>query len=150
MRDGKKMKACIPGGSSAPVLPAEIMMNLTMDYDSIAKAGSMLGSGAVIIMDESVCMVKALERLSYFYYEESCGQCTPCREGTGWLYKIVHRIEHGQGSAEDLALLTSIGNNIAGRTICALGDAAVFPVRSFTKHFRHEFEHHIQHKKCLV
>ncbi len=150
MRGGKKMKAVIPGGSSAPVLPADIMMDLTMDYDAIAKAGSMLGSGAVIVMDEDVCMVKALERLSYFYHEESCGQCTPCREGTGWLYRVVHRIEHGQGRPEDLALLTSVGNNMAGRTICALADAAVFPVRSFTKHFLHEFEHHIEHKKCLV
>ena len=150
VRDGKKLKAVIPGGSSAPVLPANIMMDTTMDYDGIAKAGSMLGSGAVIVMDEDVCMVKALERLSYFYFEESCGQCTPCREGSGWLYRIVHRIENGQGRVEDLALLESIGNNMAGRTICALADAAVFPVRSFTKHFLNEFEHHIEHKKCLV
>lgn len=150
VRDGKKLKAVIPGGSSAPVLPASIMMDTTMDYDGIAKAGSMLGSGAVIVMDEDVCMVKALERLSYFYFEESCGQCTPCREGSGWLYRIVHRIENGQGRAEDLALLESVGNNMAGRTICALADAAVFPVRSFTKHFLNEFEHHIEHKKCLV
>lgn len=150
MRDGKKLKAVIPGGSSAPVLPADIMMSCTMDYDSIAKAGSMLGSGAVIVMDETTCMVKALERLSYFYYEESCGQCTPCREGTGWLYRIVHRIENGQGRPEDLELLNSIGNNIAGRTICALGDAAVFPVRSFIQHFRDEFQHHIDHGNCLV
>lgn len=150
MRGGKKIKAVIPGGSSAPVLPGEVMMDLTMDYDAISKAGSMLGSGAVIVMDETVCMVKALERLSYFYYEESCGQCTPCREGTGWLYRIVHRIEHGQGRPEDLDLLTRLGDNIAGRTICALGDAAVFPVRSFTKHFRHEFEYHIEHGRCLV
>lgn len=150
VRDGKKLKAVIPGGSSAPVLPANIMMDTTMDYDGIAKAGSMLGSGAVIVMDEDVCMVKALERLSYFYFEESCGQCTPCREGSGWLYRIVHRIENGQGRSDDLALLESVGNNMAGRTICALADAAVFPVRSFTKHFLNEFEHHIEHKKCLV
>ena len=145
VRGGKKLKAVIPGGSSAPVLPAEIMMGLNMDYDSIAKAGSMLGSGAVIVMDEDVCMVKALERLSYFYQEESCGQCTPCREGTGWLYRIVHRIANGEGRMEDLDLLDSIGNNMAGRTICALADAAVFPVRGFTKHFRHEFVHYIEH-----
>ncbi|MCX7171068.1 MAG: NADH-quinone oxidoreductase subunit NuoF [Proteobacteria bacterium] len=149
MRNGK-LKAVIPGGSSAPVLPADIMMDCTLDYDSIAKAGSMLGSGAVIVMDESVCMVKALERLSYFYFEESCGQCTPCREGTGWLYRVVHRIEHGLGRAEDLDLLNSVTDNIMGRTICALGDAAALPVRSFTKHFRSEFEYHIEHKKCLV
>jgi NADH-quinone oxidoreductase subunit F len=150
MRGGKKMKAVIPGGSSAPVLPADIMMQCAMDYDSIAKAGSMLGSGAVIVMDEDVCMVKALERLSYFYHEESCGQCTPCREGTGWLYQIVHRIENGQGREGDLELLESIGNQMAGRTICALSDAAVFPVRSFTTHFREEFEYHIKHGKCMV
>jgi len=150
MRGGRKLKAVIPGGSSAPVLPADIIMDCTMDYDSIAKAGSMLGSGAVIVMDETVCMVKALERLSWFYYEESCGQCTPCREGTGWLYKVVHRIEHGEGRPEDLDLLNSVTENIMGRTICALGDAAAFPVRSFIKHFKSEFEYHIENKKCLV
>ncbi len=150
MRDGKKLKAVIPGGSSAPVLPADIMMDVTMDYDSISKAGSMLGSGAVIVMNEDICMVKALDRLAYFYHEESCGQCTPCREGTGWLYRVIHRIENGEGRPEDLDLLASVGNNMAGRTICALADAAVFPVRSFTKHFHHEFEYHIEHKKCMV
>jgi NADH-quinone oxidoreductase subunit F len=150
MRGGRKLKAVIPGGSSAPVLPAEVMMDCTMDYDAIAKAGSMLGSGAVIVMDESVCMVKALERLSYFYYEESCGQCTPCREGTGWLYRVVHRIEHGEGRPGDLDLLTSITPNIMGRTICALGDAASMPVNSFIKHFRSEFEYHIENGKCMV
>ncbi len=121
MRDGRKLKACIPGGSSMPVLPADIMMKTDMDYDSIAKAGSMLGSGAVIIMDESRCMVRSLLRLSYFYFEESCGQCTPCREGTGWLYRMVDRIEHGRGKLEDLDLLNNVSDNIAGRTICALG-----------------------------
>src|SRR2546422_3439799 len=121
-----------------------------MDYDSIAKAGSMLGSGAVIVMDDSTCMVRALERLSYFYFEESCGQCAPCREGTGWLYRVVHRIENGFGRMEDLALLDDVSDNIAGRTICALGDAAALPVKSFIKHFRAEFVHHIQHKRCLV
>jgi len=150
MRGGRKLKAVIPGGSSAPVLPADVMMDCTMDYDSISKAGSMLGSGAVIVMDETVCMVKALERLSYFYWEESCGQCTPCREGTGWLYKVVHRIENGLGRPDDLDLLLSITPKIMGRTICALGDAASFPVNSFVKHFRSEFEHHIEHKQCLV
>lgn len=150
MRGGRKLKAVIPGGSSAPVLPADIMMQCTMDYDSIAKAGSMLGSGAIIVMDETVCMVKALERLSYFYFEESCGQCTPCREGTGWLYRVVHRIENGQGRQEDLDLLMSVTDNIMGRTICALGDAASLPVRSFVQHFKSEFEHHIQNCTCLV
>jgi NADH-quinone oxidoreductase subunit F len=150
MRGGKKLKACIPGGSSMPVLPSDIMMATDMDYDSIAKAGSMLGSGAVIIMDETRCMVRSLLRLSYFYFEESCGQCTPCREGTGWLYRVVDRIEHGKGKAADLDLLTEVSDNIQGRTICALGDAAALPVKSFIKHFRDEFLHHIEHGKCLV
>ena len=150
VRSGRKLKGVIPGGSSMPVLPADIMMATDMDYDSIAKAGSMLGSGAVIVMDDSTCMVRALERLSYFYFEESCGQCTPCREGTGWLYRVVHRIENGFGRMEDLALLDDVSDNIAGRTICALGDAAALPVKSFIKHFRAEFVHHIQHKRCLV
>jgi NADH-quinone oxidoreductase subunit F len=150
MRDGKRLKAVIPGGSSMPVLPAEIMMATDMDYDAIAKAGSMLGSGAVIVMDETRCMVRCLLRLSYFYYEESCGQCTPCREGTGWLWRMVNRIEKGQGSPEDLAKLDEVAGNIMGRTICALGDAAAMPVRAFLKHFRSEFEYHIVHKRCLV
>ena len=150
VRNGHQLKAVIPGGSSMPVLPGEIMMELNMDYDSIQKAGSALGSGAVIVMDDSVCMVKALERLSYFYHEESCGQCTPCREGTGWLYRIVHRIEHGQGRTEDLDLLLDVSENISGRTICALGEAAAWPVQGMLKHFRKEFEYHIEHKRCLV
>ena len=150
MRDGRKIKAVIPGGSSAPVIPGDMMMDLTMDYDAISKAGSMLGSGAVIVMDERRCMVKSLLRLSYFYFEESCGQCTPCREGTGWLYRMVHRIEHGEGRKEDLDLLDSVAGNIMGRTICALGDAAAMPVRGFLKHYRDEFAHHIEHKRCVV
>ena len=150
VRGGRKLKAVIPGGSSAPVVPADIMMQTNMDYDSIAKAGSMLGSGAVIVMDETRCMVKSLLRLSYFYYHESCGQCTPCREGTGWLWRMVHRIENGEGRMEDLTLLDEIANNIMGRTICALGDAAALPVISFVKHFRDEFAHHIEHKSCVV
>ncbi len=150
MRDGRKFKACIPGGSSMPVLPADVMMATDMDYDSIAKAGSMLGSGAVIVMDETRCMVRCLERLSYFYYEESCGQCTPCREGTGWLYRMVHRIETGKGKQGDLDLLNSVADNIQGRTICALGDAAAMPVRAFIKHYRDEFQYHIDHRQCLV
>jgi NADH-quinone oxidoreductase subunit F len=150
MRDGKQLKAVIPGGSSAPVLPARIMMDCTMDYDSISKAGSMLGSGAVIVMDETRCMVKSLQRLSYFYMHESCGQCTPCREGTGWLFRMVDRIERGEGKPSDLALLDNVAENIMGRTICALGDAAAMPVRGMIKHFRHEFEHHIEHKTCMV
>ena len=150
MRDGSTLKAVIPGGSSAPVIPGNIMMDTTMDYDAISKAGSMLGSGAVIVMNDTRCMVKSLLRLSYFYFEESCGQCTPCREGTGWLYRMVNRIEHGQGRADDLDLLDSVAGNIMGRTICALGDAAAMPVRGFLKHYRDEFAYHIEHKRCVV
>ena len=146
MRGGSTLKAVIPGGSSAPVIPGNIMM----DYDAISKAGSMLGSGAVIVMNDTRCMVKSLLRLSYFYFEESCGQCTPCREGTGWLYRMVNRIEHGQGRPEDLDLLDSVAGNIMGRTICALGDAAAMPVRGFLKHYRDEFAYHIEHKRCVV
>lgn len=150
VRNGHKLKAVIPGGSSAPVLPGAIMMDCTMDFDCIAKAGSMLGSGAVIVMDETVCMVRALERLSYFYHEESCGQCTPCREGTGWMYRMIHRIEHGQGRPDDLELLNSVAGKIGGYTICALGDAAAMPVQSFLKHFGDEFAYHVEHKRCMV
>ena len=150
VRGGRALKAVIPGGSSSPVLPASIMMDCTMDYDSIAKAGSMLGSGAVIVMDETRCMVKALQRLSYFYMHESCGQCTPCREGTGWLSRLVDRIETGHGRPSDMDLLDNVAENIQGRTICALGDAAAMPVRAMIKHFRHEFEYHVEHKTCMV
>ena len=150
VRGGRTLKAVIPGGSSSPVLPAATMMECTMDYDSIAKAGSMLGSGAVIVMDETRCMVKALQRLSYFYMHESCGQCTPCREGTGWLSRMVDRIETGHGKPSDMDLLDNVAENIQGRTICALGDAAAMPVRAMIKHFRHEFAHHIEHKTCMV
>jgi len=147
---GRKLKAVIPGGSSTPVVPGDQMMETTMDYDGIAKVGSMLGAGSVIVMDETTCMVKTLARLSHFYFEESCGQCTPCREGTGWLSRMVHRIEHGQGHPEDLDKLDNVAGNIMGRTICALGDAAAMPVQSFLKHYRNEFEYHIEHKRCMV
>ena len=150
MRHGRKLKAVIPGGSSAPVIPGSIMMETDMDYDSIAKQKSMLGSGAVIVMDETRCMVRSLLRLSYFYYEESCGQCTPCREGTGWLYRIVKRIEEGEGRPEDLDLLRSVADNIGGRTICALGDAAAMPVQGMLRHYWDEFEYHVAHKHCMV
>ncbi len=146
VRTGRKLKAVIPGGSSSPVLPADIMMECTMDYDSIAKAGSMLGSGAVIVMDDSRCMVESLKRLSYFYMHESCGQCTPCREGTGWLWRLVDRIHRGDGRPDDLDVLDSVASDIMGRTICALGDAAAMPVRAMVKHFRPEFEALIQKK----
>jgi NADH-quinone oxidoreductase subunit F len=150
VRDGHQLKAVIPGGSSVPVLPADKIINVNMDYESLTAAGSMLGAGSVIIMDETTCMVGVLARISHFYYEESCGQCTPCREGTGWLSRIVHRIEHGKGTMDDIALLDSVAEKIMGRTICALGDAAAMPVRSFIQHFRDEFIYHIEHKRCPV
>ena len=140
MLNGKKLKAVIPGGSSVPVLPAELIIDCNMDYDSLESAGSMLGAGSVIVMDESTCMVEMLERIAYFYWEESCGQCTPCREGTGWLYRILRRIRSGRARLEEVDQLVDVANRIEGRTICALGDAAAWPVQSFIKHFRHEFE----------
>ncbi|MEZ5444236.1 MAG: NADH-quinone oxidoreductase subunit NuoF [Gammaproteobacteria bacterium] len=150
IRGGRALKAVIPGGSSVPVVPGEIMMTLDMDYDSISKAGSMLGSGAVIVMDETTDMVKVLQRISRFYFSESCGQCTPCREGTGWLYRMLTRILEGAGAADDIARLDDVASKIAGRTICALGDAAAMPVQSFIKHYRQEFEHYIRHGRSVV
>lgn len=150
MRNGRPLKAVIPGGSSVPVVPGEVMMETRMDYDSLSKVGSALGSGAVIIMDDSCCMVQVLARIARFYYAESCGQCTPCREGTGWMYRVIQRIEQGQGQQQDLDRLVDVANKIEGRTICALGDAAAWPVQSFIRHFRAEFQYHIDHKRCLV
>ena len=149
VRNGHQLKAVIPGGSSVPVMHGEDMMEVNMDYESIQKAGSYLGSGAVIIMDETTCMVRMLERISRFYYSESCGQCTPCREGTGWLYRVIKRIENGEGEQEDLDKLIDVANKIEGRTICALGDAAAWPVQSFVKRFRDEFQYHIDNKCCM-
>ena len=147
---GRKLKAVIPGGSSVPVLPAEIMLECTMDYDSITKAGSMLGSGAVVVMDETVDMVRMLQRIARFYYAESCGQCTPCREGTGWMYRMITRIIEGKGRMEDLQTLEDAARRIMGRTICALGDAAAMPVQGFLKHYRHEFEYYIEYGRSPV
>ena len=138
--DGRKLKAVIPGGSSVPVVPADLMMQATMDYDGLSNVGSALGAGSVIVMDDSTCMVSVLERISYFYFVESCGQCTPCREGTGWLYRMLRRVRKGKATAADLDRLKSVADRIEGRTICALGDAAAWPVQSFLKHFRAEFE----------
>ena len=140
MQDGRTLKAVIPGGSSVPVVPADAIMECTMDYEGLTNVGSALGAGSVIVMDETTCMVEVLERISYFYFAESCGQCTPCREGTGWLYRIIKRIRSGEGTYQDLDRLKSVADRIEGRTICALGDAAAWPVQSFLKHFRHEFE----------
>ena len=146
VRDGRTLKAVIPGGSSVPVVPADAIMECTMDYDGLSQVGSALGAGSVIVMDETTCMVEVLERISYFYFVESCGQCTPCREGTGWLYRMIRRIRTGEGTHEDLDRLKSVADRIEGRTICALGDAAAWPVQSFLKHFRHEFEAMIPRK----
>jgi NADH-quinone oxidoreductase subunit F len=150
IREGRTLKAVIPGGSSTPVLTAEAAMAMTMDYDGIEKAGSMLGAGSVIIMDDSTCMVEALTRLAHFYYDESCGQCTPCREGTGWLYRVLKRIMDGNGKADDIDLLMGVQDKIMGNTICALGDAAAMPVESFLRCFREEFEYYIEHGKSMV
>ena len=143
---GRKLKAVIPGGSSVHVLPAAAIQDINMDYDSLKKAGSSIGTGAMIVMDETTCMVRALERLSRFYMSESCGQCTPCREGTGWLNRMLNRILAGQGRSEDLTMLVDVANRIEGHTICALGDAAAWPVQSFMKHFRSEFQYMIEHQ----
>ncbi len=145
VRGGRKLKAVIPGGSSVPVVPGDVMLKTNMDYDSLRAAGSAVGSAAVIVMDETTCMVRVIERLSRFYMDESCGQCTPCREGTGWMNRIIKRILAGQGHRDELNLLLDVANRIEGHTICALGDAAAWPVQSFLKHFRHEFEYMIDH-----
>jgi NADH-quinone oxidoreductase subunit F len=142
---GRRLKAVIPGGSSVPVVPGETMMKINMDYDSLKAAGSAIGSAAVIVMDETTCMVRVLERISRFYMSESCGQCTPCREGTGWMNRLLLRVLGGTARREDLNLLVDVANRIEGHTICALGDAAAWPVQSFMKHYRHEFEYMIDH-----
>ncbi len=146
VRGGRKLKAVIPGGSSVPVLRGEVIMDCTMDYDSLQNAGSSFGTGAVVVMDETTCMVRMLRRISRFYMSESCGQCTPCREGTGWLYRMLTRIVDGQGTEADLDRLVAVANRIEGHTICALGDAAAWPVQSFLKRFREEFEYMVRHR----
>ncbi|GAB4184075.1 MAG: NADH-quinone oxidoreductase subunit NuoF [Wenzhouxiangellaceae bacterium] len=150
VRNGNKLKAVIPGGSSMPVLPADTMMDITMDYDALAKAGSGLGSGAVIVMDETTCMVKACTRIAQFYQAESCGQCTPCREGTGWMHRLLKRIMDGKASQDDLELLRSAAGQIEGHTICAFGEAAAWPVQGMLRHFFPEFEYFVKHKKSMV
>jgi len=150
VRDGNPLKAVIPGGSSMPVLPADVMMDITMDYDALGKAGSGLGSGAVIVMDETTCMVKACTRIARFYHMESCGQCTPCREGTGWMHRVLQRIVDGQGRSEDLELLRSAAGQIEGHTICAFGEAAAWPVQGFLRQFWSEFEFYIANGHSVV
>ncbi|HSN71149.1 MAG TPA: NADH-quinone oxidoreductase subunit NuoF, partial [Steroidobacteraceae bacterium] len=150
VRGGRRLKAVIPGGISTPVVPADVMMPLTMDYDALRKVGSALGTGSMIVMDETTCMVRALERVSRFFYAESCGQCTPCREGTGWVNRVLKRIVAGQGRREDIDMLVDVVGKIEGHTICAFGDAAAWPVQSFLRHFRHEFEYYVEHGRSLV
>jgi NADH-quinone oxidoreductase subunit F len=150
MRPGRTLKGVIPGGSSMPVLPASVMMDISMDFDALQKAGSGLGSGAVIVMDDSTCMVRALTRIARFYYHESCGQCTPCREGTGWMYRVLKRISDGFGTIEDLHLLKSAAGQIEGHTICAFGEAAAWPVQGMLKQFWPEFEYYVTHKRSIV
>jgi NADH-quinone oxidoreductase subunit F len=150
VRNGNKLKGVIPGGSSMPVLPADVMMDITMDFDALAKAGSGLGSGAVIVMDETTCMVKACTRISRFYHMESCGQCTPCREGTGWMHRVLQRIVDGNGEKKDLELLRSAAGQIEGHTICAFGEAAAWPVQGFLRHYWHEFEYYVEHGHSMV
>jgi len=147
---GRSLKAVIPGGPSTSVLPASKIMKTTLDYDGLKNAGSSVGAGSLIVMDETTCMVSTLKRLSYFFYEESCGQCTPCREGTGWVYRVIKRIVDGKGKPEDMELLQDVSQKISGRTICALGDAAAIPVLSFIKHFKGEFEYFIKNGKSLM
>jgi NADH-quinone oxidoreductase subunit F len=150
VRNGHQLKAVIPGGSSMPVLPAEAIMKLTMDFDAMQKAGSGLGSGAVIVMDETTCMVRALERISRFYHMESCGQCTPCREGTGWMHKVLSRIVEGKGTMDDLHRLKAIAGQIENHTICAFGASAAWPVQSFLRHFWQEFAYYCEHGRSML
>jgi len=150
MREGARLKAVIPGGSSMPVLPGDTMMALTMDYDAIQKAGSGLGSGAVIVMDQSTCMVRACQRIARFYFKESCGQCTPCREGTGWMYRMLTRIVDKHATLEDLQMLRAAAGQIEGHTICAFGEAAAWPVQGFLRHYWSEFEYAIVNRRFLV
>lgn len=148
VRHGKALKAIIPGGTSVPLLPSAQLLDLKLDYESLIQAGSLLGSGAIIVMDETTCMVKVLTRIARFYKEESCGKCTPCREGTGWLWRLLKRIEVGHARMSDIDLLERVANNIIGHTVCALGDAAATPIKSFVHHFKGEFIYHIKHQHC--
>ncbi len=145
VKGGRALKAVIPGGSSVKVVPGDVMLGANMDYDSLRAVGSSVGSAAVVVIDETTCMVRMLERISRFYMSESCGQCTPCREGTGWLNRMLRRMLAGGGQSQDVQLLVDVANRIEGHTICALGDAAAWPVQSFVKHFRHEFDYVIDH-----
>jgi NADH-quinone oxidoreductase subunit F len=149
-KDGIPLKAIIPGGSSTPMMPADVALSANLDFESIFELGSMLGSGGVIAINERTCIVRVTERLAAFYQHESCGKCIPCREGTDWMYQILHRIERGQGREQDLDLLLDICDNIAGKSFCPLGDAAVGPVQSSIQRFRKEYEYHVREQRCMV
>ncbi len=149
VREGRKLKAVIPGGSSVPILMPD-QLDTQASFDAIQKAGSFLGSAAIVVLDDTTCMVWLAENLLHFYRHESCGKCTPCREGTDWLYKILRRIERGEGQLRDLDMLQSIANNITGKTLCAFGDAAATPVLTTLKHFRHEYEAHVREGRCTL
>jgi NADH-quinone oxidoreductase subunit F len=148
--DGKKLKGVIPGGGSMPVLKPEEIDKVNLDYESVQAAGSLLGSGGVIVMDETTCMVRAAWNIARFYAHESCGQCSPCREGCHWMEKIFHRVERGEGQKSDLDLILNISGNIMGNTICPFGDAAAMPAAAFIRKYRDEFEAHIAEKRCTV
>jgi NADH-quinone oxidoreductase subunit F len=150
VQGGRKLKAVIPGGTSMPVMPADAILNCNLDYDSLQKAGSYIGSGGVIVMDDSTCMVAALANISKFYMDESCGQCTPCREGSGWIYRTLSEVLAGRAALSDLDDLVRIAKNIEGRTICAFGEATAWPVLSFLKHFYDEFAYFVEHKRSMV
>lgn len=150
VRTGHQLKAVIPGGSSMPIIPGEQIMQMTMDYDAIREAGSGLGSGAVVVMDETTCMVNMLARIAHFYMEESCGQCTPCREGTGWVVKLLHKIQSGQGRMEHLETLERAAKGIEGRTICAFGEAVAWPIGGILRHFKDEFIYYIEQGHSMV
>jgi NADH-quinone oxidoreductase subunit F len=149
LREGVKVKAVIPGGSSVPLLPAS-MLDTGLDFEAMVAAGTLLGSGGVIVIDDRTCIVDALYNITRFYEHESCGKCTPCREGTYWMSEIFERLESGHGREKDIDLLWDVSDNIMGKSFCALGDAAAMPVLGAIKHFREEFEHHVIHKRCIV
>ena len=149
VRDGRQLKAVIPGGSSVPILMPD-QLDIPASFDAVAQAGSMLGSAAIMVLDDTTCMVWLAENLLHFYRHESCGKCTPCREGTDWLYKLISRIERGEGRMQDIDLITTIANNIGGKTLCPFGDAAIAPALTTVKHFRHEYEAHVREGRCTL
>jgi len=149
IRDGHTMKAVIPGGSSVPILMPD-QLDIPASFDDVARAGSLLGSAAIIVLDDTTDMVWLAENLLHFYRHESCGKCTPCREGGDWLYKLLQRVEGGEGRMKDIDLLFGVANNIMGKTLCAFGDAAATPVLTTLKLFRHEFEAHVREGRCTL